>query len=168
MPFVYGLALATAGVTTCSTTAESVTADIEAAVAGYNVGLQRVDVIGKANAGTTISGIVHRIITVTTFQAHSGGTGAAGITPAGRGTNPPTAKAVVESWTTGPAVTGTGRVNQALFGCGKAGPGGWVAQSPDSVIYVPGTGAPFPAIDLLNQCSESALTFEWSAEILEN
>ena len=168
MPVVYGISLPTPGITTCSTTAESMTFTDEAAVAGYNACVRRMDVVGKANAGTTISGITHRISTVTTFQANSGGTGGAAVTPKFRGTNGPTAKSVVYTWTTGPAVTGTGRVNQVVFGCGKAGPGGWVGQDSDAWVYAAGTGTPFPAVEAYNQSAESGLTFEWSAEIVEN
>jgi len=156
-PMVYNLAVATeADVRTNATPAtENETFFIKAGV--RNVALQAMYVLGKGAGLTAISGIVHRIIKWGT--ASTAGTT---ITPAPRDPGMQAAKHTAASAPT----AGTSRTNSGpVFGCGAAGPGGWVAPNPDSVIVLEGSSA--ASIDGLNASGTASLKFEWSAESVE-
>lgn len=156
MPMVYTLSLATAGnVTTNATPAtENETFFLKAGV--RNAALQAMYVLGKGAGLTAISGIAHRIIKFTT--ASTSGTS---ITPTPKDPGMQAAKATAASAPT----AGSTRVNRIVFGCGAAGPGGWVAPNPDSVELLEGGGA--LSIDGLNVSGTASLPFEWSAEFQE-
>jgi hypothetical protein len=156
MPMVYEISLATPGVlTTSGTTNTEVDAwFIKAGV--RNVYLTSVRVQGKANAATTISGISFRVMRLTT--ASTGGTG---ITPAPRDLGMQASKATSASR---PAI-GSTRTNHVIFGCGKAGPGGWVAETPDHKLVLEGGGA--FSIDMVDVATEISLTYEFSASFEE-
>jgi hypothetical protein len=162
MPMVYTSSLATPGP---STTSGSSNAEMNAiylkpaaAVPARNVGFQAAYVVGRASSATTISGIAFRIIRATT--ASTAGTA---TTP-----NPKDAgmQAATAVGSTGGTTSTTGRTNHVIFGCGAAGPGGWVAPNPDSLIVVT-SAATQPSVDLLAVSASTSLAFEFSVEHVE-
>lgn len=159
MPMVYTSSLATPGNSTTSGTPGTETDAIylkpAAAVPARNVLLQAAYLIGKAAGLTAISGIVARIMRATT--ASTGGTA---TTPAPKDAGMQNATAV---GATGGAISVTGRTNHVVFGCGAAGPGGWVAPNPDSVIAVL-PAATQPSVDLLVASGTASLNYEFSVE----
>lgn len=156
MPMIYSLSLATAGDTTTngSASTENETFFVKAGV--RNCALQSMYVIGKGAGLTAISGIAHRIIKWGT--ASTAGTS---ITPTPKDPGMQAAKATAASAPT----AGSTRTNRIVFGCGAAGPGGWVAPNPDSVEIMEGGGA--FSIDGTNISGTVSLPFSWSAEIVE-
>ncbi|SRR5258708_2440377 len=155
MPMVYSVSLATAGnLTTGTSGTETETFFVKAGT--RNVGLQSCSVQGKANAQTTISGIGFRVIKWGT--ASTVGTA---IVPAPKDPGMQAAKATAASRPT----SGTTRTNHHVFGCGKAGPGGFVAENPDSILSMEGSGA--QSISVLDVSVEASLVFEFSANIVE-
>jgi hypothetical protein len=122
-----------------------------------NVGLQSFYVIGKGAGLTAISGNSFCVITLTT-------PGAAGttITPTPKDPGMEAAKASASS---SPTLGSTGRLNRIVFGCGAAGPGGWVAPNPDSIEYQVGSGT--TSMDVVQLSGTASLLFEFSAEIVE-
>lgn len=153
---VYRVALATAGNTTTNATpaTENETMFVKAGV--RNAALQAFYAMGKGAGLTAISGIIHRIINWAT--ASTSGTG---ITPKPSDPGMQAAKATAASAPT----AGSTRTQHMSIGCGAAGPGGWVAPNPDSLILLEGGGA--PSIDALNASGTASLPFEWSAEFQE-
>jgi len=150
---VYTISLATAGNST-ATTSETDTFFIKAGA--RNAALQAVYLIGKGAGLTAISGIAMRIIKWGT--ASTGGTA---IVPTPKDPGMQAAKATSAS---APA-SGSTRTQHVVFGCGAAGPGGWVAPNPDSVILLEGGGA--FSIDGMSFSGTASLNFEWSAEFVE-
>lgn len=159
MPFVYGVSPTVATFLTSSATpnTEAINIALRQATRGFDV--QSIYVIGKGTALTSISGLGFRVRRWTT--AGSGGTA---ITPAPRriGTTASTTAASSESALTAGTVSGA---YQLTFGCGAAGPGGWVAPNPDSTIHVEGGSADEIAIN--SQSATASLNFDISAEIVE-
>ena len=153
---VYGLSLATPGNTTTNGSANTENNTFTIAPGVRNVGLQAMYAIGKGAGLTAISGIAHRIVNWAT--ASTSGTG---ITPKPRDPGMEAAKATCTS----AATNGSTRTNHLVFGHGAAGPGGWVAPNPDSVIIAQGSGT--NSTDALNVSGTISLSFEWSAEITE-
>lgn len=156
MPMVYGLSLATAGNTTTNGSASTENETFFLKPGVRNAFLQAMYVIGMAAAKTTISGITHRLIRWTT--ASTAGTG---ITPQPKDPGMQAAKATAAS---GPTA-GTTRQNHVIFGCGAAGPGGWVAPNPDSGLL--GEGGAATSFDGCNISGDTSLAFGWSAEFQE-
>lgn len=156
MPMVYTLALATeANVATNATpNTENETFFVKAGV--RNAALQACYVIGKGAGLTAISGIVFRLI-----RWGTAATAGTGITPTPKDPGMQAAKQTAASAPT----PGTTRLNRVLFGCGAAGPGGWVAPNPDSLEVLEGGSA--MSLDLLNASGTASLNFEWSAETQE-
>ena len=156
MPMVYSVSLATAGNTTTngSASTENETVFFKAGV--RNCSLQAMYVIGMGAGLTAISGITHRIIKWST--ASTAGTGCS-IQP-----KDPGMQASKFTSSSGPTA-GTTRANHIVFGCGAAGPGGWVAPNPDSLILMEGGGA--FSIDATNISGTVSLPFGWSAEVVE-
>lgn len=156
MPMVYTLSPATAGnvATNATPNTENETFFVKAGV--RNCALQAMYVIGKGAGLTAISGISHRIIKWAT--ASTAGTG---ITATPKDPGMQAAKQTAASAPT----AGTTRTQHVIFGCGAAGPGGWVAPNPDSVINLEGGGA--FSIDGVNASGTASLNFEWSAETVE-
>lgn len=153
MPMVYTISVATAGNSTATTTET----DIFFVKAGVrNAALQSMYIVGKGAGLTAISGIAMRIIKWAT--ASTGGTG---ITPTPKDPGMQAAKQTAASAPT----SGTTRTQHVVFGCGAAGPGGWVAPNPDSVILLEGGGA--FSIDAMSISGTASLNFEWSAETVE-
>ena len=71
-------------------------------------------------------------------------------------------QAAVATAATGGTISVTGRKNHVMFGCGAAGPGGWVAPNPDSLIVIKSNATP-PSVDLLAASATASLTYEFSA-----
>lgn len=161
MPLIFTTSLATPGVSTCSGTPNTETGvvSLKTASQGRNIYLQSAYVVGRASALTSISGIVFRVISATT--ASTGGTGS---TPSPKDVIGYTAATAVA--VTGQTISVTGRKNHVVFGCGAAGPGGWVAPNPDSQIVVT-PNATAPSIDLLAASATASLTYEFSVEHCE-
>jgi hypothetical protein len=161
-PMCYTASLATPGNSACSGTpnTEVCTYSIRpaAAVPAASVLLQAVYVIGKGAGLTAISGISFRLIRCTTATVTTGGV-ATTPNPKDAGMQAATATAVTGATT----ISSTGRTNHVIFGCGAAGPGGYVAPNPDSVLAVR-PASTVPSIDITNQSGTASLNYEWSAE----
>ena len=159
MPMCYTSGLATPGVSTTSGTTNTETNAIylkpASAVPARNVAFQAAYVIGAGNALTAISGLRFRVIRCTT--ASTSGTS---TTPAPKDSGMQAATAVAS---TGGTTSSTGRTNHVIFGCGAAGPGGWVAPNPDSMIVVTSASTQ-PSVDLLAVATNTSLTYEFSVE----
>ncbi len=159
MPFIYDISLGTAGNTTTNASANTESATFSIKAGAANVGLKSMYVIGKGAGLTAISGIAHRLVHFAT--ASTAGTA---ITPAPKDSRLQgllAAKATVVSGQT----VGTTRTNKVIFGCGAAGPGGWVAPDVDSWESLIASGA--DSLDALNVSGTVSLPFEWSGEIAE-
>ena len=153
---IYTCSLATAGNLTTNGSANTET-DAWFLKAGVrNAWLQSVYVIGKGAGLTAISGIAFRIIKFTT--ASTAGTG---ITPTPKDPGMQAAKATAASRPS----AGSTRVNRIVFGCGAAGPGGWVAPNPDSVELLEGGGG--LSIDMMDVSGTVSLNYEFSFEMGE-
>jgi len=161
--FVYTSSLATPGVSTCSATPNTETGAISfkpPITLPARIGsLQGVYVIGRANALTAISGIVFRICRMTT--ASTAGTG---TTPNPKDKDAPAATMTA---VTGQTISATGRTNHVIFGCGAAGPGGWVAPNPDSCVMIVPVVTTAPSVDVVAASATASLTYEFSAEHTE-
>lgn len=154
---VYGLQLATAGNTATNGSANTESTIFMIDPGTRNAALQSMYVIGKGAGLTAISGIVFRIVKFATA-----GTSGTGITPTPRDPGMQAAKATCASGQT----VGTGtRTNHVNFGCGAAGPGGWVAPNPDSLVVLEGSGT--NSIEALSASGTTSLNFEWSSEMVE-
>jgi len=158
---IYTSSLGTPGVSTCSGTPNTETGviSLKTASQGRNIYFQAAYVIGRATAITTLSGIAFRLISVTT--ASTGGTS---TTPTSKDvTANETATAVA---VTGQTISATGRKNHVIFGCGAAGPGGYVAPNQPSIVVIT-PNATAPSIDLLAVSATASLTYEFSVEHME-
>jgi len=125
--------------------------------ASKNVNIQSIYVVGKGAGLTAISGNSFCIISLTT-------PGAAGtsITPTPKIAGGAAAIATASS---SPTLGSTGRLNRIVFGCGAAGPGGWVAPNQDSCEQqIGGAGT---SMDLVQLSGTASLPFEFSSEIWE-
>lgn len=157
MPYVYQTSLATAGVVTTngSGNTENNTFSVKAG-ATRSVGIMSFFSVGRANAATTISGIVHRFLKWTT--ASTAGT-AMNALPNDTGVPAITATPVSA------ATNGSTRTNGIVVGHGAAGPGGWVAENADAIMTLPAGNA--SSYDALNACAAASLTFEYSLKLQE-
>jgi len=156
MPMVYTVALATEANIATSGTPNTETEVFFVKPGVRNAALQAMYVIGKGAGLTAISGIVFRLI-----RWGTAATAGVSITPVPKDPGMQAAKQTAASAPT----AGTTRLNHVLFGCGAAGPGGWVAPNPDSVIMLEGGGA--QSIDALAASGTASLNFEFSAETVE-
>lgn len=159
MPFVYGIAPTVATFLTTSGTANTELPNLAIRQATRGVDIQSFYVCGRGAGLTSISGIAFRARRWTT--AGSGGTA---ITPAPRriGTTASTTAVSSETAITAGTVSGA---YQLAFGCGAAGPGGWVAPNPDSAIHIEAGSS--DEVDLNSISTTISLNFEVSAEIAE-
>lgn len=153
---VYSLSLATAGNLTTNATPNTETDAFFVKAGVRNVSLQSVYVIGKGAGLTAITGLSFRLIKFTT--ASTAGTG---ITPTPKDPGGQASKCTAASRPT----AGATRVNRVVFGCGAAGPGGWVAPNPDSVELLEGGGA--LSIDMMDSAGLASMAYEFSAEVVE-
>jgi hypothetical protein len=156
MPMVYTITPATPGNLTTNGTPATETDAFFVKAGTRNVALQSVYVIGKGAGLTAISGIAFRVAKFAT--ASTAGTA---ITPAAKDPGMQAAKCTAASRPT----AGTTRTNQVVFGCGAAGPGGWVAPNPDSTIPIEGSAA--GSIDMFDVSGTASLSYEFSAEVVE-
>lgn len=156
MPMVYTCSLATAGNLTTNGSANTETDTFFLKAGVRNAYFQSMYVIGKGAGLTAISGISFRIIKFTT--ASTAGTG---MTPTPKDPGMQAAKATSASRPT----AGATRVNRIVFGCGAAGPGGWVAPNPDSLESLEGGGA--LSLDCMDASGTISLAFEFSFEFQE-
>lgn len=159
MPFVYGVAPTVATFLTTSGTANTELPGLAFRQATRGVSIQALYVIGRGAGLTAISGIAFRSRRWTT--AGSGGTA---VTPAPRyvGTTASTTCVSGESAITAGTVSGA---YQLTFGCGAAGPGGWVAPNLDSAIHIEGGSS--DEIDVNSQSGTVSLNYDISGEIVE-
>lgn len=159
MPFVYSVEGAPATPYACSATpnSEDPTLVLRQAVRGFD--LQAIFAVGRGAALSAISGIGYRVRRWTT--AGSGGTA---ITPAPRriGTTASTTAADKVTAITAGTVSGA---YQLSFGCGAAGPGGWMARDADSCIHVEGGGS--DELNINSVAGVASLLHHVSAEIVE-
>ena len=157
MPMVYSCSPATRG-TTPGGAANTEYDAFQFRPGVRNVSLQSFFVIGRGAGLTAISGISFCVITLTT-------PGAAGtaITPTPKDPGMEAAKASASS---SPTLGSTGRLNRVVFGCGAAGPGGWVAPNQDSLEGVQ-VGSGTGSTDVVSLSGTATLAYEWSAEIVE-
>jgi len=126
-----------------------------------NAGLQALYVGGKGAGLTAISGVAYRIKKWTTTAA-AGGTA---VTIVPRDIGMQAAKATCGAASAG-VTAGTGGPSY-LGGCvsGAAGPGGWVAPNPDSIMWLEGSDA--KSIDLWSSSPTASLNFEFIQEVVE-
>lgn len=159
MPFVYSIegAPSTPYATHATPNTEDPTVVIRQATRG--VDLQAIYVLGRGAALTAITGIGYRVRRWTT--AGSGGTS---ITPAPRriGTTASTTAADKVTAITAGTVSGA---YQLSFGCGAAGPGGWVARDGDSAIHLEGGGS--DELDINSVSGVASMLHHVSCEIAE-
>jgi len=159
VPLVYTSSLATPGTSTTSGTTNTETDAIylqpASAVPARNVMLFAVNVQGAGNALTAISGLRFRVIRCTTSSTSGTSTTP---NPADSGMQAATATAK-----TGGTISSTGRTNHVIFGCGAAGPGGWVAPNPDAMIVVTSASTQ-PSVDLLAVATNVSLSYEFAAQ----
>jgi len=159
MPFAYGFdgAPATPYASHATPNTEDPTLVLRQAARGFD--LQSIFVHGRAAAATTISGIGYRVRRWTTVG--TGGTAVVG-SPRRIGTTASTTAADKVTAITAGTVSGAYQVG---FGCGKAGPGGWVARDADSAIHVEGGSS--DELDINSVCGEASQLHHVSAEITE-
>lgn len=159
MPFVYSVVPTIATFLSTSGSANTELPNLAIRQATRGVDIQSFYVCGRGAGLTAISGIAFRARRWTT--AGSGGTA---VTPAPRriGTTASTTAVSSETAITAGTVSGA---YQVAFGCGAAGPGGWVAPNPDSCIHIEAGSS--DEIDLNSISGTTALSLEVSAEIAE-
>lgn len=159
MPFVYAVegAPSTPYATHATPNTEDPTLVLRQATRGFDV--QAIYAHGRGAALTTISGIGYRVRRWTT--AGSGGTA---ITPAPRriGTTASTTAADKQTAITPGTVSGAYQIS---FGCGAAGPGGWIAPNPDSCIHVEGGSS--DELNINSVAGVASLLHHVHAEIVE-
>lgn len=166
MPFVYGVVSlpATPFTTHATPNTEDPTIVLRNPATTRGFSLQSIFVLGRAAAATTISGIGYKVRRWTT--AGSGGTT---VTPAPRqlsGAGAATAAVNVAVDKASAITAGTvSGAYQCSFGCGKAGPGGWVARDADSVVTVEGNSG--DELDINSVAGEALLLHDVSCEISE-
>ena len=157
MPFVYGTARHVNDTTsgTANTEVDHLRTLTGATRAASVTGIY---VLGKGAGLTAISGIVVRVRRFAT--ASTVGTA---ITPAPKD---PTAPAAILTAFTLPTAGATA-TQQLAFGCGAAGPGGWVARDRDSEILLVAGGGANGNLDLFSASGTVSLSFEYALEHLE-
>lgn len=159
MPFVYAVegAPATPYASHATPNTEDPTLVLRQATRG--VDLQAIYVLGRGAALTAITGIGYRVRRWTT--AGSGGTA---ITPSPRriGTTSSTTAADKVTAITAGTVSGA---YQLSFGCGAAGPGGWVARDADSSIHIEGGSS--DELNINSVSGVASMLHHVSAEIAE-
>lgn len=159
MPFAYGIegAPATPYATSATPNTEDPTLVLRQAVRGFE--LRSLLAHGRGAALTAITGIGYRVRRWTT--AGSGGTA---ITPNPRriGSTASTTAADKVSAITPGTVSGA---YQLSFGCGAAGPGGWVALDSDAAVCVEGGSS--DELNVNSVCGVASMLHHVSGEIVE-
>ncbi len=64
-----------------------------------------------------------------------------------------------------PTAGSGGGTNHLAFGCGAAGPGGWIPESPDAMPTIEGGSA--DSLDLYHASGTTSLNFEQSVTFIE-
>jgi hypothetical protein len=159
MPFVYGVEQAPATPYASHATPNTEDPTLVLRQTTRNCDIQAIFCLGRAAAATTISGIGYKVRRWTTA-----GTGGTAVTPAPRriGTTASTVCVDKASAITAGTVSGAYQVG---FGCGKAGPGGWVARDADSCIHLEAGSA--DEIDINSVAGEASLLHSVGCEIAE-
>lgn len=160
MPFLYtvaGLAANASYATHATPSTEDPTLALRQATRGVDVTGAYCN--GRANAATTISGISYMARRWTTV-----GTGGTAVTPAPRRVGTTAATGAVDKASAITQGTVSGAI-QFSMGCGKAGPGGWVARDADSTCHLEAGGADELSINSL--CPEASQSHYVWAEIAE-
>lgn len=157
MPFVYSVDAGVTYTTHATPSTEDPTIVLRQATRGFD--LQGIYVLGRGAGLTAISGIGYRVRRWTTA-----GTGGTAVTPAPRriGTTASTTAADKQTAITAGTVSGAYQVS---FGCGAAGPGGWVARDADSCIHVEGGGS--DELNINSISGTASLSHQVSCEIAE-
>lgn len=155
MPMIYTSSLATAGniATNGSANTETDVLFLEPGTNTRGAAIQAIYVIGKGAGLTAISGISFRCVTFGT--ASTSGTS---ITPTPKDPGMEAAKTTVKSAPT----AGSTRTQRVIFGCGAAGPGGWVAPNQDSLEVLIGSAT--NSFDVMSVSGTVSLNFELSLE----
>jgi len=160
MPFLYavaGLAAGASYATHATPSTEDPTLALRQATRGFD--LTGAYCNGRAGAQTTITGISYVGRRWTTV-----GTGGTSVTPAPRriGTTAATTAADKASALTAGTVSGA---IQFAMGCGKAGPGGFVARDADSTVHIEAGSA--DELCIASLCAEASVSHYVWAEIAE-
>lgn len=162
MPFVYNSVKAGGATHSTNATPSTDTDHLRFLTAASKTAqIQGIYIHGRGGALTSISGIGIRLV-----RAGTASTGGTAITPAPRVPTQPTAILTAFSDTT--AITAGATPTQALvFGCGAAGPGGWVAPDADSKIALDANGGANGNVDLISACATASLPFTATVEHAE-
>jgi hypothetical protein len=160
MPFLYsvaGLAANASYATHATPSTEDPTLTMRQVTRGFDIAGAYCN--GRANAATTISGISYVARRWTTV-----GSGGTTVTPAPRriGTTAVTTAHDKASALTAGTVSGA---IQFSMGCGKAGPGGWVARDADSTCHVEAGST--DEVCIASLCAEASQSHYVWAEIAE-
>jgi len=159
MPFAYAIVSIPATPLTSHATPNTENPNLVLRQATRGFDLSSIAVLGRAAAGTTLTGIGFKVRRWTT--AGSGGTA---ITPSPRriGTTATTTAADSATAITPGTVSGA---YQASFGCGSSSPGGWMARDTDAMIHVEGGSSDELSINSVS--GVASMLLDVGAEILE-
>jgi hypothetical protein len=159
MPFVYAIegAPATPYATHATPNTNDPTVSIRQVTKG--VDLQAIYVLGRGAALTAITGIGYRVRRWTTAAVDG-----TQITPNPRRIGTTATTTAWDKVTTLTAGTVSGAY-QLSFGCGAAGPGGWVARDADSAIHLEGGGS--DELGINSVCGVASMLHHVSCEIAE-
>ena len=133
MPFVYtvaGLAAGASYATHATPSTEDPTLSIRQTATNRGFDLQGAYCNGRAAAATTITGVSYVGRRWTTV-----GSGGTAVTPNPKRIGTTAATTAADKATALTAGTVSGAIQFAM-GCGKAGPGGWVARDADSAVHL--------------------------------
>ncbi|SRR6266542_983871 len=120
--------------------------------------IQALYLTGRGAGLTAISGINARI-----YRYATASTAGTTVTPRPRDAG---AQAMTGTIATGPTV-GTTATLQLSIGCGAAGPSGWIAPNPDSMILLNANGGANGNADLESASGTASLNFEYLVELQE-
>lgn len=161
MPFIYGVVPGALQTSNATPNTENDCFFVKPGT-GRGVAMQSLYVHGKGAGLTAISGITFRVKVWPTTSSAAG----TAITPTPRDVTIQASKATA-AYAVATVTSGTGTAAlQLSIGCGAAGPGGWVAPNPDSVIGMIESAAT-KSVDVFNASGTASLNFELAAEIVE-
>ncbi len=132
--------------------------------AGRAVSIQALYLQGRDSAATSISGLSVRLIRWSTTASSVGTAG--GVRARDPGAPASSIAAVANFATDASVITqGTGGPTlQLMTGCGRAGPGGWVAPNPDSMIYLAPAGGVNGNLDMTSGSGGASISFDATIE----
>jgi hypothetical protein len=142
---------------TPNTETDAFTIGAGAGVGVRNVGLLSVQLMGRGSTLSAISGIVMRFL-----KFGTGSTGGTTQTPAK--TDPGMQDPRTASIATRPTA-GSTRTNHHISGCGAAGPGGFVAECQEAMMYVQGSAA--TSIDAMDASGTASLNYDLTVKFTE-